>query len=383
MSEIKIKIRTGPHAVRYSPVSVVAPADIQACCGALTETVTGASVPCQIERVESGVRLTWIVEAAPAMSDIEYILDPVEECLPDNVEVAEIGDNKLEVTIGGQMFTRYNYGPEWARPFLFPVIGPTGKGITRNWPMVEGVPGETTDHVHHKGIYVAYGEVNDTDNWAEGKDHAWIRHRAFEDLTSGCVYGRFRSLNDWTDHDGAKQVEDLREFTFYATPAGERLVDVSIVFRATVGDVRFTDTKEGGIISVRVATSMDGDKGGTIVNAFGGVTEAETWGKPAPWVDYYGPLDGQTVGIAIMDHPESFRYPTRWHVRDYGLFTANPFALKYYEPDRGWNGDHLLKQGEEMRFRYRLYIHSGRTEEANVRDKWLAFACPPKVTIEA
>jgi len=119
------------------------------------------------------------------------------------------------------------------------------------------------------------------------------------------------------------------------------------------------------------------------VNAYGGVTEAENWGKPSHWVDYYGPLEGHTVGIAVMDHPSSFRYPTRWHVRDYGLFTANPFALKYYEPERGWNGDYLLRRGEELRFRYRLYIHDGRTDEANVAEKFLAFAHPPRITAEA
>ena len=33
------------------------------------------------------------------------------------------------------------------------------------------------------------------------------------------------------------------------------------------------------------------------------------------------------MGIAILNHPASFRYPTYWHVRDYGLFAANPFGL--------------------------------------------------------
>ena len=50
-----------------------------------------------------------------------------------------------------------------------------------------------------------------------------------------------------------------------------------------------------------------------------------TWptrgGKASPRVDYVGPGSrGQTVGVAILNHPESFRYPTTWHVRDYGLF---------------------------------------------------------------
>ena len=57
-----------------------------------------------------------------------------------------------------------------------------------------------------------------------------------------------------------------------------------------------------------------------------GQTNAAAWGKRAEWVDYHGPVDGETVGIAIFNHPSSFRYPTGWHVRTYGLFAANPFA---------------------------------------------------------
>ena len=185
MSDIKIKLQTGPHQVRYTPMSVVAPIDMSACCGILTETATGLRIPCQIEKAESGAKLTWLVEAAPARSVVEYTFEPCAECIPNRVEIAEIAGNKLEVKIGGEMFTQYNYGSEWVRPFLYPVFGPNGKGITRNWPMVEGVPGEVMDHKHHKGIYVAYGNVNGTDNWSEEKDHASILHQRFEEIVSG------------------------------------------------------------------------------------------------------------------------------------------------------------------------------------------------------
>ena len=383
MSTLKITLQAGPHAMRWAPVSATVPVRIDARHGVLADASTGARTPCQIEPAGGGARLTWLVAAAPSRTALAYVLDTDAPAVPDAVALADDGAGRLDVAIGGQAFTTYNYGAQWARPFLYPVIGPHGKCIVRNWPMVEGVAGEVQDHLHHKGIWVAYGEVNGTDNWSEIGGHATVRHGRFAEVTSGPVFGRFRAVNDWLSRDGVKQVEELREFTFYATPAGERLADVSILFRATDGEVRFTDTKEGGILSVRVATSMDGDKGGTIVNAYGGTTEAETWGKPSPWVDYYGPLEGRVVGIAILNHPASFRYPTRWHVRDYGLFTANPFALKHYEPERGWNGDHLLERGGELLFKYRLYIHDGRTDEANVRDKFLAYAQPPKITVEA
>lgn len=39
------------------------------------------------------------------------------------------------------------------RPYLYPIIGPTGAGMTRNYPMKEDVAGEEKDHPHHKGLW--------------------------------------------------------------------------------------------------------------------------------------------------------------------------------------------------------------------------------------
>ena len=54
------------------------------------------------------------------------------------------------------------------------------------------------------------------------------------------------------------------------------------------------------------------------------------WGKRADWVDYYGNVAGEIVGIAIFDHPKNLRHPTYWHARSYGLLAANPFGLREF-----------------------------------------------------
>jgi len=91
--------------------------------------------------------------------------------------------------------------------------------------------------------------------------------------------------------------------------------------------VTFGDTKEGSF-GLRVNESMKVERktGGKIVSSEG-LEDEKAWGKPAAWVDYYGPIQGETLGIAILNHPSSFRYPTHWHVRPYGLFAANPWGL--------------------------------------------------------
>jgi len=341
----------------------------------------GSRIPCQLFSEAGEDYVAWIESRLRPGETKTYRLETVAAGVGNAVEIEDIGDGKLEVRIGGKLLTRYHYGEQWPRPFLYPFIGPGGVAVTRHFPMRDDVEGEKLDHPHHRSIWVAYGEVNGTDNWSEGEGHAFIRHRKFEEVTGGPVFGRIRSVNSWVSAEGAKQMEDVREFTFYNCES-ERLMDVDVRFVATDGDVLLSDTKEGGVLSVRVATTMDGERGGLIVNSRGGSTESQTWGKPAEWVDYSGPVGDKTMGIAIMDSPASFRYPSRWHVRDYGLFTANPFALKYYEPDTGINGDHTIPNGQQIEFKYRVYVHEGGADQAEVAKHYADFVSPPEVRVE-
>lgn len=222
--------------------------------------------------------------------------------------------------------------------------------------------------------------MNGVDDWSEEKGHGKIVHRGFTEKVSGPVFARISALNDWVDRDGNKVLDEQRMITVYNLPEAGRLIDVSAAFRGDK-DVRFGDTKEAGILSVRVATSMDGDKGGLITNSFGGVTEAETWGKRAHWCDYSGPVEGRMVGITVFDNPANFRHPTYWHVRDYGLMTANPFALSAYKNDPSADGSHVLRAGESLSFAYRLYIHDGDVNAGRVAEQYHGYTDPPAVQV--
>lgn len=218
------------------------------------------------------------------------------------------------------------------------------------------------------------------DNWSEEPGHGRQRHRGFSELVSGPVFGRLVARNDWCHPSGKKQFEERRTIQVYALAQGLRLLDVTVAFRMSEGPVVFRDTKEGGLLSVRVATSMDGDKGGRIENAYGGVTEQETWGKKSPWCDYSGTVDGRQVGIAVFDHEDNPRYPTEWHVRDYGLMTANCFARSHYAPEKKERGDMAFRKGQRTTWRYRMYIHPGDAGRGKVAGRFRDFIAPPRVS---
>jgi hypothetical protein len=114
------------------------------------------------------------------------------------------------------------------------------------------------------------------------------------------------------------------------------------------------------------------DQGAKVINSEG-ITGKRVWGKPAKWISYYNEIDGQTVGVSMMDHSTNFRYPTTWHARDYGLCAANAFGLKYFLRGQKKKGDHVIKSGESLTFHYRLIFHKGTPDDIKVNEiheKW-------------
>jgi len=337
----------------------------------LFEVSTRGSLPAQLIREGATTRIVWIERELKKGETRQYRLEfrpsvPVSQ----SVRVRRLEEG-AEVSIGNQLFTRY-VTEKTPRPFCYPIIGPTGKAMTRNYPMLK-VEGESTDHIHHRSFWFTFGEVNGYDFWAEEGKTGRIVHRDFEILEGGPVMGRIRAKSDWIAPDGKKVCEDTRELRIYNTPEG-RLMDFEVALRASEGPVTFGDTKEG-MMAFRVASSMEVTRGqGHIENAAGD-RDAKAWGKRAVWCDYWGPVEGDTLGIAILDDPGNLRHPTWWHVRDYGLFAANPFGMKAFGEKE--DGRYILPAGKTLTFRYRIYLHQGTTTQARIADIWEQYIHPP------
>lgn len=284
------------------------------------------------------------------------------------VEVTvEPSDAGQVVKVDGELFTEYVTESK-AKPILWPIIGPTGKAMTRSFPM-EKVKGERWDHGHHRSLWFTHGDVNGVDFWSEGSNRGKTVHREFVRAEGGSP-AVIETINDWIDADGKKHLEDRRVLKFRADE-DTRSIDFDITLTASEGPVVFGDTKEG-TMGIRVPTTMDveqrsGKPNGQIVNSEGQENLA-AWGKPAPWVDYHGPVEDEQLGIAVMNHPSSFRYPTPWHVRTYGLFAANPFGLHDFQHTEEPIGEFTLPEGESITLRYRFLFHKGDEKEGRVAE---------------
>jgi len=222
------------------------------------------------------------------------------------------------------------------------------------------------DHPHHKGIWLSVDEVNGIKFWNEDGE---IRTKSVEIVTAKGNPAVLKRTTHWLGENGKPLVEEVSTWSLYAN----RLITADITFTAQT-DVTFGDTKEG-MFAIRLPNSMrEMVSGGPVNGASGDSGSGELWGKLNRWIDYCGPVGNQTFGVTLMDHPQNPR-PSRYHVRNYGLFAINPFGQKSYT---GGNeklpaNPLELAPGESTRFRYGLFVHSGTTEPKQVEAAFQQF----------
>ncbi|MEO2006240.1 MAG: DUF6807 family protein, partial [Candidatus Poribacteria bacterium] len=197
------------------------------------------------------------------------------------------------------------------------------------------------------------------------------------------VFGEIATESVWQGGDGTPLMTDEVTWRIYNLPTMRRVIEAEIVFKATEGDVHFGDTKEGGIMCVRVASTVKASNTGTIENSFGGINESETWGKRANWCDYSGYVDETHLGIAVLDHTTNPRHPCHWHVRNYGLMGTNIFGRGTFEKGGqllDGDGVYVLKAGDTLTFRYQVVVHEGDAGHADIGGAYQNFVSPPSAS---
>lgn len=286
----------------------------------------------------------------------------------------------VTVSIDGKVFTRYlkRFG---SRPVLWPLMGPTDKPVTRSYPVGGRAEGEETDHPHHTSMWVGYAGLNGYDFWCQPEpgvkrefEIGTVAHREFVRADSDGDAAVIGARNDWLDPSGHAVAHDERLLTFSAQE-DMRQIDFRIRLWGANRPLVVGDSKEG-FFGVRVASTMrvEAGLGGKLVNSRG-EANADAYGQPAEWVDYHGPIDGETVGIALLAHPSSYKPSPRWFVRPYGLLAVNPFGVVGYTEDpAGAHGGVSVPAGESLELWYRLILHRGDERQANIATAFAAFA---------
>ncbi len=308
--------------------------------------------------------------------------------------VSNTAEKKVDVLIGGKLFTSYIYPNNIKKPVLWPVISNGGNEITRQFPMKEKA-GERADHPHHVGIWLNYGDVNGLDFWNNSEaiapekadEYGTIYHESIVSETSGKGKATLVTTAAWKDNSGNELLAEKSEFTFLVE-GKTRIIDRTTTLKAVNGKVDITDNKEG-MFAIRVTRALELPSTGKVklTDSHGNVTEVDAsddktatgnylssegieggkvWGTRAKWMELYGVVNGEKVSIVIFDHPGNVGYPTYWHARGYGLFAANTLGQKIFSKGEK-ELNFSIGKGETATFRYRLAVFSGKptVEEIN------------------
>jgi len=279
-------------------------------------------------------------------------------------------DNHISVSIDGKPFTEYWYGKRddraYARPFFFPVLAADGTPVTADHYGQK-------EHPHHNSLWVGHGEVNGADHWAlNGDKTPKQRHLRFEKVAGDTIVEDLA----WEGKDHQPILNERRTMKFLELPDKSRAIDFKLEFMPIKDPVTFQDTKEAGLVAVRVNDQIPQHKDSVVItNSTGATGEKNIWGKPADWADISGQINGKTYGVAVFDSPQNPLHPQQWHIREYGLLAANPFGLSYYDkkvPKHA--GDFKMPPGKTTTFQYRVVVHEGDAKAAKLAEKYKEFA---------
>ncbi|MBD3628935.1 PmoA family protein [Cyclobacterium sp.] len=304
-------------------------------------------------------------------------------------------EKKVDVMVGGEHFTSYIYPDNIMKPVLWPVMSPGGNMVTRSYPLINK-EGDRTDHPHHVGIWLNYGDVNGLDFWnnseaipAERKDgYGTIFHQSVEKAKGGNGKAVLETNSLWKGPDNTTLLEEETSFKFSATE-DMRIIDRTTKLTAAVEEVDFTDNKEG-MFAIRVSRELElpTDKPTELMDSHGvktrvekmdntyvkgdyrsseGIEGGDVWGTRGRWMKLSSEIKGEPVSLVIIDHPDNAGYPTYWHARDYGLFAANTLGQKALSGGEN-ELNFSLENGETATFKYRFVVASADLSDAEINE---------------
>jgi hypothetical protein len=317
---------------------------------------------------------------------------------PPKVELVK-GENRIDVLIAGELFTSYLFGENLTKPLLVPVRTPSGIEVNRRHPLTE-IEGGSTDHEHHVGIFFAVDLVNGVKFWNNKSLSPQIRHKEITEVVSGNGTGKLSAVANWVDENKQVLLEEKRTMLFIAGEhEHEYAIDLSIDLTAKCPRVLFEDIEEG-MLAIRLSDYLrennpeispqpgrllpDESIAGTGIyfSSNGDISAKNVWGKRARWVALQGVRQNKVVGVAILNHPASINYPTYWHVRNYGLFSANPLGQgdfqrqqpKKYRKNKIIPLRLTLEQGETAHFRFLVIVYEGFRTNQQIEERFKKFA---------
>lgn len=301
------------------------------------------------------------------------------------------GGKKIEVFIGGKLFTAFIYPDNMEKQTLYPIMTASGKIITRGYPM-DPRPFERTDHPHHVGLWFNFGDVNGLDFWnnsfaikqADKPKYGTVKFKKI--VAENPKKGELITSAEWVDINNKVLLDEVSTYIFSGSE-NLRIIERSSKLTA-IQKVTFTENKEG-IIGLRLDRAFEepATKPEKFLDAKGIVTEVPVlnnegvngvyrnaegikggavWGKRSPWVALRAEKEKEIITIVILDYPKNPNYPAWSHARGYGLFATNSLGGRNFDKSAS-EVKVVLQPGESIAFKYKVVI-GGDLSDAEINE---------------
>ena len=282
------------------------------------------------------------------------------------VQVVPQPDDRVSFQVEGTERLRWHFAPRYPRPFFFPLVGPSGRSLTRM-----GHPA-APDHGHHRSLWWGHHDVAGVNFWEERGGAQQVRQDEWVHYQDGADEAGMVVRLGWYDSHKARLMRQDVIAVYRPLPRGEGWLEIQTTFTPALDELALGKTNFG-FVGLRVAASLSAHYGGGRArNSEGGVGEKEVFAKPARWLDYSGPVAGTArEGVTWFDHPDNPRAPAHWHVRDDGWMSP-AFCLRE---------GYTLRKSAPLRLRYGLHAHAGDVDPkaAAARHKEFAGSRPWEV----
>lgn len=268
-------------------------------------------------------------------------------------------DHTLSLRSGGEELWRFHADPAAPHWFFHPLALRGTPALTVDRP---------ADHVHHHGLWFCWKYIDGVNYWehAPGEDRPAGRTR-YAMRTSEFLEGGSTELVlhvEYAPSDDAAPVLTEERTIAVSAPSEDGSYAIDWTGRFTVRAERV----------VLDRTPLPGEPGGKVYGGYAGLSlrlaqleEREAVAIEGPQefndqsrlrtrsngFDYSGVLAGDTVGIAVLSHPDNPNSPSPWYaIRSPVMTFFSPAVLCY--------GPLELERGERMTLRYRVVVHPGR-----------------------
>ena len=216
------------------------------------------------------------------------------------VQVVPQADDQVSFQVDGQERLRWHFAARHPRPFFFPLLGPSGRSLTRM-----GHPA-APDHDHHRSLWWGHQSIGGVNFWEERGGVQQIRQEAWIHYQDGADEAGIVVRLGWIDAHKVRLMQQEMIAVYRPLPGNEGWLELQSTFTPVLDKLPLARTNFG-FIGLRVAAGLSAHYGGgRLTNSDGATGEKALFARPARWMDYSGPIAGTTrEGVTFFDHVDN------------------------------------------------------------------------------